>query len=88
MMDILAIINNMPVVESSASGGELEFVYVEDSPENVQTLRRIGVVGQIEADDGVIDISIYAFAEGKAKWFEPSLGFVNYVPDYAPEWAK
>lgn len=85
----LEMLNEMKVVESSGSGGELEYVYVEDNQDNIQTIRELGYTGEIEVIDGLIDISVIAFEHTDAKWFQPSLGgFIRYVPDHAPEWAK
>jgi hypothetical protein len=93
-MDKLALINSMLVIESSACGGELEWVYVENTEENRNKLQQLGVkefdINDMTSDEGdVIDISGFGFAYAGAKWFEPDAGgFIDFVPEHAPEWAK
>lgn len=94
-MDKISILNSMQVVEHSASGGELEWVYVEDNEHNREKLRLLGVpeeeVNDMASDD-LIDISGFGFTYGNAKWFEPDVepngAWLKYVPDHAPDWAK
>lgn len=92
-MNKLELLNSLPVIESEASGGELEFVLVEYSPETIAVLQQIGLsnadIDEWKTDDGdCIDISAIGFNAG-AKWFEESKGgFLDYTPDDAPEWAK
>lgn len=85
----LELLNSMKVVESSGSCGELEYVYVEATTENIDKIRQLGYNGELDIDGGVIDVSPFAFDLTGAQWFEESLGgFIDYVPDHAPEWAK
>lgn len=85
----------MHVIEHQAKGGELEWVYVEDSEHNREILRLLGVPEQEVDDmksDELIDISQIGFSYSGAKWFEPDINpsgaWFDYVPDHAPEWAK
>lgn len=93
-MDKLAIINSIPVAGMSASCGELEYIFIKNAVENVNKLLEIGVpeeeITEMKSDDGdVIDISGIGFQYTKAKWFEKRLGgFLDSVPEHAPEWAK
>ncbi|MBV6717269.1 hypothetical protein [Paenibacillus chitinolyticus] len=96
-IDKLKILNSIPVVETSASGGELEYVLIENNDSNFEKMKQLGIIG-IEindhlSDDGeTIDISSLAFTYTKAKWFEPDVDphgvWLDYVPDHAPDWAK
>ncbi len=93
-MDKLKIINSMPFVDHSACGGELEYVHTINSDKVREALVQIGAtpkeITEAISDDGeTIDLSVIAFTRTDAKWFEgTSVGFINYVPDHAPEWAK
>ncbi|MGC5773638.1 hypothetical protein [Paenibacillus pabuli] len=83
----------MPVIESEGSCGELEYVYVANSPETIAVLQQIGLtnadIDEWTTDEGdCIDISAIGFDAG-AKWFQESKGgFLDYTPEDAPEWAK
>lgn len=95
MENKLDVINSIDVIDSSASSGELEYVLVADSPETRKKLIEIGASEKEIADatcdmfEGSIDISVIGFSYTGAKWYEDSLGgFIDYVPDHAPEWAK
>jgi hypothetical protein len=91
-MNKLQLINSIPILEDSASCGELEYVLVQDNAENREKLRMIGVpdVEISEMSNGEeIDIAGFGFVYCGAKWFEKRLGgFLDYVPDHAPDWAK
>ncbi len=91
-MEKLQLINSIPVIEASASFGELEYVLVEDNAENREKLRMIGASDKeiSEMSNGEeIDIAGFGFEYCRAKWFEKRLGgFLDYVPDHAPNWAK
>lgn len=91
-MDKLQLINSIPVIDYSASFGELEYVLVEDNAENREKLRMIGVsdkeISEMSSGEE-IDIAGFGFVYCGAKWFEKRLGgFLDYVPDHAPDWAK
>ncbi|SLJ98309.1 MULTISPECIES: hypothetical protein [unclassified Paenibacillus] len=91
-MDKLKLLNSLPVIESEGSLGELEYVMVANSPETIRVLQQIGCsnadIDEWTTDDGEqIDISVIGFAAG-AKWFQESKGFIDYVPENAPDWAK
>jgi len=94
-MNKLELINSMEVVEDSASCGELEYVLIANTPENREKLLQIGATQQEidnatdDFDGETIDISSIGFMYTGAKWYEKRLGgFLDYVPDHAPEWAK
>ena len=88
-MDKLKLINSMPVIESDACSGELQYVYVENSQTNRDVLKQLGVsedeiAEMTDADQELIDISVIGFNCG-AKWFQESKGgFLDYVPEDHP----
>lgn len=89
----LELINKLTVVESEGSGGELYYVYAEKTDEAVEILKQLGVPDSeidemTDTDGGLIDISRFGFTYAGAKWFEGGIGFIDYVPDDAPDWAK
>ncbi|UED70751.1 hypothetical protein [Brevibacillus sp. HD3.3A] len=94
-MNKLELINSIDVIEDSASCGELEYVLVANTPENREKLLQTGVTQQEideatdDLDGETIDISSIGFTYTGAKWYEGRLGgFLDYVPDHAPERAK
>ncbi|WP_217597154.1 hypothetical protein [Cohnella sp. GbtcB17] len=89
----LTLINSLKVVESEGSGGELYYVYAERTPEAIAILKQLGAtderIAEMTSDDGeLIDISLFAFEHTPAKWFDGDLGFIDYIPDDAPDWCK
>ena len=93
-MDNLSMINSLEIVESEASGGELYYVYAKKTPECVKILQSIGVpdidIEDMTNDEGdLIDISNFGFEYAGAKWYsEDRGGFIDFIPDEAPEWCK
>lgn len=90
----LAMINSLNIMESEGSGGELYYVYADKTPECVDILKQLGVpdrdIDDMTCDDGaLIDISHFGFQYAGAKWYsEDRGGFIDFVPDEAPEWCK
>lgn len=73
-------LNELEVYESSADAGELEYVYVENTPYNRNKLLELGAteddLENMECDNGeVLDVSVFAFEQLNANWFEPGKGF-------------
>lgn len=83
MNQMLDAINALKFVDWSCSGGECEFVLVEDTPEIRKALTDAGFTEEqlslpevkIDPDDNVLDVSHLAFNYADAHWFNPKLGF-------------
>lgn len=93
-MNKIDLLNSIEVIDDSACCGKLEYVHVANTPMNRKKLRQVGATDQeikeaTDAFDESIDIACIRFTYIDAKWYEKRLGgFLNYVPDHAPEWAK
>lgn len=93
-MDKLEIINSIKVTESDSDGESLYWVNVENNEENREKLMSLGVSESelsemIDSQEETIDISQIGFTYTNAKWFQESLGgFIDYVPDHAPDSCK
>ena len=80
---MLTTINDLNFVDWSCSGGECEYVLVEDNPENRQALLDAGFTEQqlsepevkIDPGDDVLDVSYLAFNYAGADWFNTKTGF-------------
>ncbi|AMM44997.1 hypothetical protein SP15_197 [Bacillus phage SP-15] len=86
--EIIELINSMEITESSASGGELEYVLVKDTPENREKLAKIVPdldeyiknIGKQDPDDEDIEISVAAFMYGRAHVYSKGK-FIKYTED-------
>ena len=93
-MDKLALINSIEVIESSGTGGELEYVYVSNTFESISILKQIGatdtdISDMLDTDGECIDISAIGFNYTDAIYFsENHGGFITFIPDSAPDWCK
>ncbi|WP_436663573.1 hypothetical protein ACOALA_13615 [Alicyclobacillus acidoterrestris] len=71
-------INNLSFSDWSCSGGECEYVLVDDTPENRKILMDAGFtedelnVPEVSYDDGSLDVAYLAFNSG-AEWFNAKL---------------
>lgn len=79
MNEKLIAINSLSFVDWSCSGGECEYVLIENTPENRNTLLNVGFTGEqledenvkIDVDDEVLDVAYIAFSYANADWFNP-----------------
>lgn len=80
-MDKLAVLNELEVIDSSCSNGTCEYVLIEKTEENLETLKELGAdMEDIENmkvlnDDSVLDITWFAFNQLDAAWYQPGNGF-------------
>ena len=78
-MDKLSKLNKMKVIDYSISGGEVEYVAVENTEENRQILRDLGATEEdlrnMGIDEELLDISIFAFTKCDAFWWSSKEGF-------------
>lgn len=86
-MEKLKLINSMPVIESDACSGELQYVYVENSQTNRDILKQIGVSEDemsemTDTNQELIDVSAIGFSYCGAKWFQDR--FLDYIPEDHP----
>ncbi|WP_206922975.1 hypothetical protein [Alicyclobacillus suci] len=71
-------INNLSFSDWSCSGGECEYVLVDDTPEHRKILVDAGFtedelnVPEVSYDDGTLNVAHLAFKSG-AEWFNPQL---------------
>ena len=70
----LELLNSMKVIESSCSGGECEYVLVEDNEANRNILHRIGLTdeeikNECYPEGKTLDISVVAWERTTANWF-------------------
>ncbi len=85
-MGKIETLNALEVVDASCSGGELEYVYAENTKENIQLLLKAGFTKtEIESatiDDGeCIEISSLAFDSAAATWWSNKSGFTTVRED-------
>lgn len=80
-MNNLEKLNQISVVDFSISGGELEYVLIEDTEENRSMLREMGMSEEDEdymVDDGeTIDIAYFAFNKLGATYWSSARGFLS-----------
>ena len=80
-MNKLEKLNQIPVIDFSISGGELEYVLIEDTEENRSILRDMGMSEEDEyymINDGeTIDIACFAFDTLGAKYWSSTRGFLS-----------
>lgn len=87
----IQILNSMHVIDSSASGGELEYVFVEYNNSNLDKLRQvIGAdfssymyhYGDPDGEEELIDISIAGFQYADADYYSCVKDrFISYTKD-------
>lgn len=83
--EILNEINKLKVVDWDCDGNEIVYVEVEDTDVNKEVLMKLGA-SKKEIDemtnDGMIDISEFAFKKCGADWYQHGVGFgKNETPD-------
>ena len=78
----LAGINRLPVLESSCSNGECEYVLIDATSSHRQALLdswftedELSDENVFDSDDSVIDVSVLAFEFAGATWFDSRTGF-------------
>jgi hypothetical protein len=80
-MDKLAKLNEIEVIESSCNDGCCEYVLIENSKENRESLKELGAdehdIRNMDpyGDGKVLDIKRFAFEELNAGWFQSDKGF-------------
>ena len=83
--EILNEINKLKVIDWDYDGNEIVYVKVEDTDANREVLMKLGASKkEIDdmAEDGMIDISGFAFGKCGADWYQNGVGFgKNKTPD-------
>lgn len=81
-MDKLKKINELEVVDWDCESGEVIYVHVEDTEKNRKLLSSLGAteddfknMEEGLKEDGLLDISWFAFFKLNADWFMPEVGF-------------
>jgi hypothetical protein len=80
-MDKLELLNSLEVVESSCNDGCCEYVLIKDTEENREVLKELGAdeddIKRMDpfGDGELLDITIFAFEELGAEWFQSEVGF-------------
>lgn len=83
--EILNEINKLKVVDWDCDDSEIVYINVEDTDANREVLMKLGAskkeIDDI-AEDGMIDISRFAFEKCGADWYQYGVGFgKNETPD-------
>lgn len=72
-MDKIKILNSMEIIESSVGCGEVEYILVENSKENIKLLKSIGAsdkdIEHMRDDEGSEELEIAQFAFEKTEAF-------------------
>ena len=76
----LCELNKLKVIDWSCSAGEIEYVCIANTEENREALKQIGMTYEemIDAagnDEGVLDITNFAFYTLGADWYWHEKGF-------------
>lgn len=78
-MGDLEKLNQIPVIDFSCSGEELEYVLIENTEENIAMLKEMGMTEKDEGymidDEETIDISYFAFYKLGATYWSSVSGF-------------
>lgn len=93
-MDKLSELNKIPVIESSCSGNELEYVLIANTEENQKALKALGVTqSDLEDmgsdDEDTLDITMFAFQRLGADGWQMKYGFLTLkqAKELNLEWA-
>jgi hypothetical protein len=77
---LLKRLNEIPIIESSCSCGDLDYVLIENTKENRTILKELGMHEEDEAymiddEEGPIEISFFAFEKLGAEWWNSKTRF-------------
>lgn len=82
-LDALQVLSSMDIIESDCDGGELLYVLVENSEENVELLKSIRATEedlknmQGDEESEVLEISVFAFEKAGADVWSRKEGFMT-----------
>lgn len=74
-------LNKLEVIDSSGSFGEIEYILIANTEENISILKELGMTEEDEGymidDDESIEISYFAFNKLEATYWNSKRGFSN-----------
>lgn len=80
-IDNLTKLNKLEVIDWSLSGGECEYIHIENNEENIEALKDIGATEEdienmlFDDDPDILDITLFAFTKAGAEYYTVGTGF-------------